>query len=153
MKRRKAHKTPAKRTTRRRRVGGMGGGDTINTFAGALGGFVAGNMLAGKLFPSMDAKLKGAIIAGAGIFLIPKFAGNSPLMKGLALGMGVAGGSTVLKSLGVISGMGALNTAHPIYALPSTSTGVNQMVSGSGKGVSSMVNGRMNTRTANMYSN
>ena len=77
MKRKKTHKTPA-RHTRRRRVGAIGGGDTLNTFAGALGGFVAGNILSQKLFPTMDAKIKGAVIAAAGLLLVPKFMGNCP---------------------------------------------------------------------------
>ena len=154
MKRKKTHKTPA-RHTRRRRVGAIGGGDTLNTFAGALGGFVAGNILSQKLFPTMDAKIKGAVIAAAGVLLVPKFMGNSPLFKGLSLGLGVAGGSAVLKSLGVISGVGALNSTHPIYALPMSTTGVNSMVNGNrggNQGVSSMVNGRMNSRQSAMFS-
>jgi hypothetical protein len=144
-------KTPARR---RRRVSGIGGGDLINTLAGALGGFVVGNMASGKLFPNLDPKIKGAALAGASIFFLPKLVGNTAIAKGAVLGLALSGGVVVLKSLGVISGIG--NKPEMIFLPAPGGQGVNSMVNGagkneSGKGVSSMVNGRMNTKLAGLY--
>jgi hypothetical protein len=149
MKRKTSHKK-AVRHHRRRRVSGIGGGDMINTFAGALGGYVAGTMLSTKLFPTMDNKAKGAIIAAAGVLLVPKFLGQSPLMKGLGLGFGIAGGAVLLKEMKVISGR-----TDSVTYLPASvnGAGVSSMVNGTPKsGISSMINGRMNTREAAVYS-
>jgi hypothetical protein len=161
MARRKTHKTPAKHT-RRRKIGAIGGSDQLSTFAGALGGYVVGNIVTAKLFPTMDVKIKGAVVAAAGILLVPKIGGNSPLMKGLGVGIGVAGGAAILKSLGVISGTAAV---LPLYTVPAlngrgngttnalSGGGVSSMVSGRvnvGGGVNSMVNGRMTTRQSGL---
>ena len=163
---RRKHAKTAKRHTRRRRIGAMGG-NTLTTFAGTLGGYVVGNIVQSKLFPTMDAKIKGAVFAAAGVLLVPKLAKGCPLINGMGIGLAVSGGANILKSLGVISGYGGPSTLPSLYALPTMAgAGVNSMVNGSGvnsmvngrgnqqismvngreSGVSSMVNGRMTTR-------
>jgi hypothetical protein len=94
-----------KRTSSRRRsrMGALGGGKLMDAVA-VVGGAVAGSLLAQKVFPTMDEKLKNVAIAGLGIFLVPKFVKGS---MGTALGMGMvaSGGIGLLKNFGVISGM------------------------------------------------
>jgi hypothetical protein len=163
MKRKPHHKKTVHHRMNGKKMGATSTGSMLTTFAGALGGFVAGNIVGSKLFPTMDAKIKGAIVASAGIYLLPKFLGKGPIISGLALGMGVAGGSQILKSLGVVSGIGQMTNFLPAMGSPLytgiSSTGVNQLVNGPGMssnrgqsnlGVNSMVNGRMNTRQAAM---
>lgn len=147
----KTKKSPVRRS--RRRIGAIGGGDTLNTLLGGLAGFTVGNMVSAKIMPTMDPKIKGAIQVALGTFLLPKFLGNSPLMRGMGLGFSISGGSLILKSTGLISGIG--NRPDAIF-LPAPGQGVNAMVSGNaGQGVNAMVNGRkpMSTMAANLYSN
>lgn len=87
----------------RGRVGAAGGGKLMDAVA-VIGGAAAGSLLAQKLFPTMDEKLKNVAIAGLGIFLVPKVIKGS---MGSALGMGMvaSGGIGLLKNFGVIAGV------------------------------------------------
>lgn len=91
------------KSRRRGRVGAAGGGKLMDAVA-VIGGAAAGSLLAQKLFPTMDEKLKNVAIAGLGIFLVPKVIKGS---MGSALGMGLvaSGGIGLLKNFGVISGV------------------------------------------------
>lgn len=148
---RKTKKSPVRRS--RRRIGAIGGGDTLNTLLGGLAGFTVGNMVSAKILPTMDPKIKGAIQVGLGTFLLPKFLGSSPLMRGMALGFSISGGSQILKSTGLISGIG--NKPDVMFLPAPGGDGVNAIVNGAGQGVNAMVNGRkpMNTMQAALYSN
>jgi hypothetical protein len=99
MARRKRKKTYA----RRRRMSGIGSTKAMDMLA-VIGGAAAGSLLAQKLFPTMDEKIKNAAIAGVGAFLLPKLVKGS---MGSALGMGMvaSGGIGLLKNFGVISGV------------------------------------------------
>jgi hypothetical protein len=101
MARRKAKKKSYRR--RSRSMGAMGGGKLMDAVA-VIGGAAAGSLLAQKLFPTMDEKLKNVAIAGLGIYLVPKLIKGS---TGAALGYGMvaAGGVGLLKNFGVISGV------------------------------------------------
>lgn len=99
-------KRKAKRKSYRRRsrsMGAIGGGKLMDAVA-VIGGAAAGSLLAQKLFPTMDEKLKNVAIAGLGIYLVPKLIKGS---TGAALGYGMvaAGGVGLLKNFGVISGV------------------------------------------------
>lgn len=125
----KSKKKPARRTARRR-ISGVAGSGMLSKVGGALVGAVAGRMLAQKLFPTLDEKIKGAAIAAAGVFLVPKFI-KGPMGEGLAIGMAVAGGTTLLQSTGLIAGMNS-----PVMFLPVSNrvagSGISQSVAGSG---------------------
>jgi hypothetical protein len=101
MARRKAKKKSYRR--RSRRMGAMGGGKLMDAVA-VIGGAAAASLLAQKLFPTMDEKLKNVAIAGLGIYLVPKLIKGS---TGAALGYGMvaAGGVGLLKNFGVINGV------------------------------------------------
>lgn len=97
----KRKKQPAKHT-RRRRVGGANS-DVYVTIGGALLGFVGGKMLAAKVLPTVDDKIKGVGLAAIGVFGVPMVS-KGALAKGVTIGMGIAGGELLLQSTGLISG-------------------------------------------------
>lgn len=99
-----AKKKTKKPATRRRRISGIGSGSLMSKVGGALVGFVGAKMLTNKLMPNLDEKIKGAAVAGAGLFLVPKFI-KGPMGEGISLGMAVAGGDTLLRSTGLIAGL------------------------------------------------
>lgn len=141
---------------RRSRVGAVNK-DLIMMAAGSIAGYVAGNMLSSSIAPTMDAKIKGAVIAAAGIIGVPMLL-KSSLGHGLAIGMATSGGATILKSLGVISGVGSM---APVAYLPYPNrrriagAGINAQVNGqginamvNGSGINAMVNGGHQRRSA-----
>lgn len=128
------HKKTKTTHRRRRRVGAVAlNKDLMVQAAGAIGGYVVGNMIGSKIAPNMDGKLKGAIIAAAGLLGVPMVL-KSSVGRGLALGMAVAGGQKVLQGFGVISGSG-----QPMLLPYGNAMGVRQIA---GPGVNAMVNGR-----------
>ena len=106
----KKSKKPARRTARRR-ISGVGG-DFMTKVAGALVGYVGGKMLAGKLMPALDDKIKGAGIAAIGVLAVPRFI-KGATGEGLSIGLAVAGGDTLLRGTGLIAGMNS-----PVMYLP-----------------------------------
>lgn len=126
----KSKKKPVRKTSRRR-VSGIAGSGIVSKVGGALVGAIAGRMLSQKLMPNLDEKIKGAAIAAAGVFLVPKFI-KGPMGEGLAIGMAVAGGTAILQGTGLIAGL----TNSPVMYLPASRTvagnGVSQAVAGGG---------------------
>jgi hypothetical protein len=126
-------------TRRRRRSVGAVNKDLLTQAAGAVAGFVAGQMIASKIAPTMDNKIKGLVIAAAGLFGVPMVMKNS-IGRGLALGLAVSGGQKVLQGFNIIAGNGM-----PLMIMPGNGrrqlagNGVNAMVNGNG--VNAMVNG------------
>ena len=154
------HHKKTKKTTHRRRRSRVGALDKglLTEVAGAIGGYVVGNMIANNtsLLPTLDPKIKGAAVAAIGVMVVPRFM-KSPIGKGIAIGMATAGGAVILKNLGVISGV-----MSPVAYLPYPSqrriagSGINAMVNGSGinkmvngSGINKMVNGRYNNAMKN----
>jgi len=134
----KKSKKPARRTARRR-ISGVGG-DFMTKVAGALVGYVGGKMLAGKLMPSLDDKIKGAGIAAAGVFVVPRFI-KGAMGEGLSIGLAVAGGDTLLRGTGLIAGMNS-----PVLYLPTSRVngpGISNQVAGNG--ITNQVAGRSYT--------
>ncbi len=89
---------------RRRRMSGASK-ETLKMFGGIMVGVIGGTMLAQKVAPTMDQKVKGAILAAGGLFGATKVHGA--LMEGITMGLAVSGGVTVMKGFGVISGTSA----------------------------------------------
>jgi hypothetical protein len=132
------------KTSRRRRVSGMSGAssETIKTFGGIMLGVIGGSMLASKVAPNVDAKIKGVVLAAAGLFGASKVHGS--LMTGIALGVSVAGGTAALKGFGIISGSSA-------NRLMAGNVGMRQVNGGMVNG--GMVNGGLGTRQVNGFRN
>jgi hypothetical protein len=96
-----------KRTTGRRRSRRMGAipggiGDVLTIAAGA----VAGSILASKVLPNMDAKIKNAGLIAVGAFVFPKIV-KGATGSSLGKGMAAAGVLGLLKDIapGIVSGM------------------------------------------------
>lgn len=119
MAKRKSKKKSYRR--RSRSMGAIGGGKLMDAIA-VIGGAAAGSLLAQKLFPTMDEKLKNVAIAGLGIYLVPKLIKGS---TGAALGYGMvaAGGVGLLKNFGVISGV------EDTLEIPVSVTGIDDNIS------------------------
>lgn len=133
-KRKSAHKTPRRHS---RRISGIMNKDLLEKAAGAIVGFVGARMISDKVAPTLDAKIKGAVMIGAGLFAIPHLLKNK-LGEGLSLGFAVAGGEKLLQATGVIAG--------EMTYLPYTPTrhiagnGISQQVGGT-EGISQTVSG------------
>ena len=129
-------KKVTKRPTRRRRVSGVGS-DFMKEAVGALGGYVVAKMLAQKIMPNLDDKIKGAALAGIGVLVIPKMISGA-LGKGLSIGLVVGGGDLVLRSAGIISGIEDM--MYVPYQI--NGAGIDQSVNGMGNnGINQMVAG------------
>lgn len=96
-----ARRKKKKSYSRRRRMSGVGNPGKLMDAVGVIGGAAAGSLLAQKLFPNLDEKLKNVAITGLGIYLVPRLIKGS---MGSALGMGMvaSGGIGLLKNFGVI---------------------------------------------------
>ena len=101
MAKRKSKKSPS----RRRRVGAVKGGENLTLILGGAVGGIATAMLAAKVAPQMDAKIKGAVAAVAG-FLVSK--SKMPLLKGVGIGMGISGVNTLVTSVMSPGAVGAI---------------------------------------------
>jgi hypothetical protein len=97
MARRKKRKATSRR--RSRRMGAVKNQlmDAVTLTAGA----VAGTIVASKLFPNIDEKIKNAAVIGIGAFLMPKVL-KGAIGQNLGNGMIAAGGLGLLKSFNVI---------------------------------------------------
>ena len=107
---------------RSRRMSGVGAPGKLMDAVAVIGGAAAGSLLAQKLLPNLDEKLKNVAIAGLGIYLVPKLIKGS---TGAALGMGMvaAGGVGLLKNFGVISGV------EDTLEIPVSVTGIDDNIS------------------------
>jgi hypothetical protein len=90
-------KKSVRKSSRRRRIGAIGGGgDTVKLMIGTLGGAVAATFVGSKLPDSLDPKIKAAILLAAGFMIARQ---KSPIVRGLGLGFGTAGGAQLVNSL------------------------------------------------------
>lgn len=129
-----AKKAPRRKSSRR--VSGLANG-MLAKVGGALVGYVGARMISEKVLPNLDGKIKGAAVAAAGIFLVPKVLKNQ-LGEGLAIGFGVAGGHMVLQSTGLLAGV---SNYLPSYTRPMLAgSGIPQSVAGT-EGISQTVGG------------
>lgn len=109
----KKKKTAKRRSTRRRRIGAIGGGDGLKLILGAAAGAIGGKLIASKLPASIDGKIKSAILIAGGFFLAGK--AKNPLIKGVAVGMGATGAVALATdvlpagTLGLISEIGGFS--------------------------------------------
>lgn len=100
MARRKHHKKAV--SHRRRRHSGMGAaGGAISNVLGLVAGAAVGRIVANKLLPSIDSKIKNAGVLALGAFVFPK------LIKGswgssIGAGMVAAGGIGLLQNFNVV---------------------------------------------------
>jgi hypothetical protein len=124
-----------KKTYRRRRIGASSSGIQAIAMkaAGIAAGAYAGGMIA-KSVSTLDPKILGGALLVGGVFVSEKFSKGNPLVQGLGYGLAAKGANMGLTSMGLISGIGALN--FPIGAnrigMPLTKP-VGGMLNGVGK--------------------
>lgn len=103
MRRRKATK---KRTTRRRRMSGIGAmGSNVTTAIYTIAGAVAAGAVAKFLPATLNDKIKAAVPVVVGIMLPKYLKGN--IGAGIGAGMVAAGGLKLVQSFGILNGIGA----------------------------------------------
>jgi len=102
-----ARRKRSRKTSRRRsrRMGAVQGGNVISAL-GIIAGAVAGKMVASKLLPNVDEKIKAAGVVALG-FVFPNFI-KGDLGKAIGNGMIAAGGTSLVGSF--VPGMGAVDT-------------------------------------------
>jgi hypothetical protein len=101
----KRRKKTSRRRTSRRRMGAMGGAN-IQAALGIIAGAVAGRLVAKKLLPNVDERIKnaGVVVLGAAVF--PRLI-KGELGKAIGNGMIAAGGAGLVGSF--IPALGAMD--------------------------------------------
>jgi hypothetical protein len=106
-------KLSKKRSVRRRRssMGAMGGG--LNNVLGIVAGAAIGRIVANKLLPNVDSKIKNAGVAVLGAFGMPK------LIKG-SFGTSIGAGMVAAGGIGLLSDFGVVGAIEDTLSLPLT---------------------------------
>jgi len=101
----KSRKKTSRRRTTRRRMGAMGGAN-IQAALGIIAGAVAGRLVAKKLLPNVDERIKnaGVVVLGAAVF--PRLI-KGELGKAIGNGMIAAGGAGLVGSF--VPALGAMD--------------------------------------------
>jgi hypothetical protein len=110
MRRKKSNK---KRSVRRRRssMGAMGG--ALNNAIGIVAGAAIGRIVANKLLPNVDSKIKNAGVAILGAYGMPK------LIKG-SFGTSIGAGMVAAGGIGLLSDFGVVGAIEDTLSLPLT---------------------------------
>lgn len=120
MAKKKTHKTKKTHTRRRRRVGAISGENKtmLMQAAAGIGGAIMGAYIDSTVKKAAEANTStseyakylgaGAQIA-AGYFVPKLIKQNSPMIKGLQMGLFINGGLSLVKALDILPGVGAVN--------------------------------------------
>lgn len=111
MARRKKRSSRKKSYGRRSRMGAMGGG--IMNAIGLVAGAAAGRIVATKLLPNMDSKIKNAGVIALGALVFPK------LIKG-GLGSSIGAGMVAAGGLGVLQDFNVIGAIEDTLSIPLT---------------------------------
>jgi len=106
-------KSSKKRSVRRRRssMGAMGGG--LNNVLGIVAGAAIGRIVANKLLPNIDSKIKNAGVAILGAYGMPK------LIKG-SFGTSIGAGMVAAGGIGLLSDFKVIGAIEDTLSLPLT---------------------------------
>jgi hypothetical protein len=105
-------KSSKKRSVRRRSsMGAMGGG--LNNVLGIVAGAAIGRIVANKLLPNVDTKIKNAGVALLGAFGMPK------IIKG-SFGTSIGAGMVAAGGIGLLSDFGVVGAIEDTLSLPLT---------------------------------
>lgn len=111
MARRKKRSSRKKSYGRKSRMGAMGG-DLMNAI-GLVAGAAAGRIVATKLLPNMDSKIKNAGVIALGALVFPK------LIKG-GLGSSIGAGMVAAGGLGVLQDFNVIGAIEDTLSIPLT---------------------------------
>ena len=113
----------SKKTRSRRRSKGMGAvsGGLMN-MVGLVAGAAAGRIVATKLLPNVDSKIKNAGVIALGALVFPK------LIKG-GLGSSIGAGMVAAGGLGVMQDFNVIGAIEDTLSIPLTVSGVPEDIS------------------------
>ena len=111
MARRKKRSSRKKSYSRRSKMGAMGGG--IMNAIGLVAGAAAGRIVATKLLPNMDSKIKNAGVIALGALVFPK------LIKG-GLGSSIGAGMVAAGGLGIMQDFNVIGAIEDTLSIPLT---------------------------------
>jgi len=87
---------------KRRRSSGMGAsGGMVTNLLGIIAGAAVGRIVANKLLPSIDTKIKNAAVVALGAFAFPKLI-KGPFGSSIGAGMVAAGGIGLLQNFNIV---------------------------------------------------
>jgi hypothetical protein len=112
-----------KKTYKRRHSKGIGAvsGGLMN-MVGLVAGAVAGRIVATKVLPKIDSKIKNAGVIALGAFVFPK------LIKG-GLGSSIGAGMVAAGGLGVLQDFNVIGAIEDTLSIPLTVSGVPENIS------------------------
>ena len=110
-----------KRSSRRSKRMGAISGDLMN-MVGLIAGAAAGRIVATKLLPKIDSKIKNAGVIALGAFVFPK------LIKG-GLGSSIGAGMVAAGGLGVMQDFNVIGAIEDTLSIPLTVSGVPENIS------------------------
>lgn len=111
MARRKKRSSRKKSYSRRSKMGSIGGG--LMNALGLVAGAAAGRIVATKLLPNMDSKIKNAGVIALGAFVFPK------LIKG-GMGSSIGAGMVAAGGLGVLQDFNVIGAIEDTLSIPLT---------------------------------
>lgn len=119
MRRKRSHKKSHKRR-RSHKMGAVGGG--LMNMVGLVAGAAAGRIVATKLLPNIDSKIKNAGVIALGALVFPK------LIKG-GLGSSIGAGMVAAGGLGVMQDFNVIGAIEDTLSIPLTVSGVPEDIS------------------------
>jgi len=120
MRRKRSHKKSHHKRRRSHGMGAMGGG--LMNIVGLVAGAAAGRIVATKLLPNIDSKIKNAGVIALGAFVFPK------LIKG-GLGSSIGAGMVAAGGLGVMQDFNVIGAIEDTLSIPLTVSGVPEDIS------------------------
>ena len=120
MGRKRSHKKSHHKRRKSHGMGAMGGG--LMNIVGLVAGAAAGRIVATKLLPNIDSKIKNAGVIALGAFVFPK------LIKG-GLGSSIGAGMVAAGGLGVMQDFNVIGAIEDTLSIPLTVSGVPEDIS------------------------
>jgi len=120
MRKKRSHKKSHHKRRRSHGMGAMGGG--LMNIVGLVAGAAAGRIVATKLLPNIDSKIKNAGVIALGAFVFPK------LIKG-GLGSSIGAGMVAAGGLGVMQDFNVIGAIEDTLSIPLTVSGVPEDIS------------------------
>jgi len=120
MRRKRSHKKSHHKRRKSHGMGAMGGG--LMNIVGLVAGAAAGRIVATKLLPNIDSKIKNAGVIALGAFVFPK------LIKG-GLGSSIGAGMVAAGGLGVMQDFNVIGAIEDTLSIPLTVSGVPEDIS------------------------
>jgi len=120
MRRKRSHKKSHHKKRRSHKMSGIGGG--LMNIVGLVAGAAAGRIVATKLLPNIDSKIKNAGVIALGAVVFPK------LIKG-GFGSSIGAGMVAAGGLGIMQDFNVIGAIEDTLSIPLTVSGVPEDIS------------------------